>query len=85
MREKLERNWQPFSLGKKGQGRTYNIAAIFIERIHHLLRDTGEFGLIVKNSIARVEEFTGIRQFLLSSRSDSGKLLMKGIPSKILK
>ena len=48
MREKLERNWQPFSLGKKGQGRTYNIAAIFIERIHYLLRDTGEFGLIVE-------------------------------------
>ncbi len=81
MREKLERNWQPFSLGKKGQGRTYNIAAIFIERIHYLLRDTGEFGLIVKNSIARVEEFTGIRQFLLV-HGQIRKIIDEGNPFK---
>jgi hypothetical protein len=84
MRQVLQETWQPFSLGKKSEGKTYNISAIFIERIYHLLNPNGEFGLIINNSIARVEEFTGIRKFLLE-HGMIRKVVDEGNPFKYAK
>ena len=61
----LKNDWNPHSLGKKNEGKTYNLSAVFIERSFYLLKKNGILGYIVNNSIARVNEFNGIRKFLL--------------------
>ncbi|MCP6719440.1 MAG: BREX-1 system adenine-specific DNA-methyltransferase PglX [Patescibacteria group bacterium] len=64
-REILQKTWNPVSMDKKSVGGSYNTSAIFIERSYYLLKEKGYLGLIVNNSIARVDEFSLIRQFLL--------------------
>ncbi|NGX49117.1 MAG: Type IIS restriction enzyme Eco57I [Candidatus Anoxychlamydiales bacterium] len=64
-RDILQKTWNPTSMDKKSAGGSYNTSAIFIERGYHLLKEKGYLGFIVNNSIARVDEFTLIRQFLL--------------------
>ncbi len=64
-RDILQKTWNPVSMNKKSKGGSYNTSAIFIERSYYLLKEKGILGFIVNNSIARVEEFNLIRQFLL--------------------
>lgn len=45
--------------------RTYNVSALFIERSIQLAKPGGIIGLIVPNSIARVEEYETLRQLML--------------------
>ncbi|MHA1927998.1 MAG: Eco57I restriction-modification methylase domain-containing protein, partial [Candidatus Thorarchaeota archaeon] len=49
-----------------GRGGTWNIASIFIVRSQMLLREGGELGFLIPNSILRVGQFTKTRNFILS-------------------
>ncbi|TFG32030.1 hypothetical protein EU528_04605 [Candidatus Thorarchaeota archaeon] len=65
---KNERNFiqdnYPFNVGGNRTG-TWNSAAHFIVRASMLLRQNGELGFLIPNSILRVKQFTKTRQFLL--------------------
>jgi len=54
----------PFNVGGSRTG-TWNSAAHFIVRASMLLRQDGELGFLIPNSILRVKQFTKTRQFLL--------------------
>ncbi len=54
----------PFNVGNNRTG-TWNSAAHFIVRATMLLRQDGELGFLIPNSILRVKQFTKTRQFLL--------------------
>ena len=54
----------PFNVGGSRTG-TWNSAAHFIVRVSMLLRQNGELGFLIPNSILRVKQFTKTRQFLL--------------------
>lgn len=54
----------PFNVGGSRTG-TWNSAAHFIVRAIMLLRQNGELGFLIPNSILRVKQFTKTRQFLL--------------------
>jgi hypothetical protein len=53
----------PFCVGKNRTG-TWNSAAHFIVRSSMLLRQHGELGFLIPNSILRVKQFTKTRHFL---------------------
>lgn len=53
----------PFCVGRNRTG-TWNSAAHFIVRSSMLLRQDGELGFLIPNSILRVKQFTKTRQFL---------------------
>ncbi|MHA1930603.1 MAG: HsdM family class I SAM-dependent methyltransferase [Candidatus Thorarchaeota archaeon] len=54
----------PFNVGGSRTG-TWNSAAHFIVRASMLLRQDGELGFLIPNSILRVKQFSKTRQFLL--------------------
>jgi len=54
----------PFVVGNTRTG-TWNSAAHFIVRSSMLLRQDGELGFLIPNSILRVKQFTKTRQFLI--------------------
>jgi len=54
----------PFVVGKNRTG-TWNSAAHFIVRSSMFLRQDGELGFLIPNSILRVKQFTKTRQFLI--------------------
>ena len=64
LRRLLSVTWDPSALGKKSEGGSYNLSAIFVDRALGLLRCRGQLGLIVNNSIARVDEFKRTRRLL---------------------
>ncbi len=56
----------PFNVGGSRTG-TWNSAAHFIVRASMLLRQDGELGFLIPNSILRVKQFSKTRQFLLEN------------------
>jgi len=56
----------PFNVGGSRTG-TWNSAAHFIVRASMLLRQDGELGFLIPNSILRVKQFSKTRQFLLKN------------------
>jgi len=56
----------PFNVGGNRTG-TWNSAAHFIVRSSMMLRNNGELGFLIPNSILRVRQFTKTRQFLLEN------------------
>jgi len=54
----------PFNVGGNRTG-TWNSAAHFIVRASMMLRNSGELGFLIPNSILRVKQFTKTRKFLL--------------------
>ncbi|MGY5881463.1 MAG: N-6 DNA methylase [Candidatus Thorarchaeota archaeon] len=62
-RDFIQTNY-PFNVGGNRTG-TWNSAAHFIVRANMLLRQDGELGFLIPNSILRVKQFTKTRQFLL--------------------
>ena len=78
----LERNhiikYYPFNLGGNRTG-TWNSAAHFIVRAMSLLKDGGQLGFLVPNSILRVKQFTKTRDFILNKAS-LWKIVDEGSP-----
>jgi hypothetical protein len=58
-------NFESIISDEKGEG-SYNISVAFIEKSYYLMNKMGRFGYIVNNSIARVDEFNKLRNFLLN-------------------
>ena len=79
---KLERNhisrYYPFNLGGNRTG-TWNSAAHFIVRAMSLLKDGGQLGFLVPNSILRVKQFTKTRDFILN-KARLWKIVDEGSP-----
>ncbi|MHA1785138.1 MAG: HsdM family class I SAM-dependent methyltransferase [Candidatus Helarchaeota archaeon] len=46
---------------------SYNASSLFIERSINLLNPKGHLGMIIPSSVARTEEFEGIRNFMLNN------------------
>jgi len=68
----------PFNVGGSRTG-TWNSAAHFIVRASMLLRQGGELGFLIPNSILRVKQFSKTRQFLLESQK-LWKIVDEGSP-----
>jgi hypothetical protein len=68
----------PFNIGGNRTG-TWNSAAHFIVRAMSLLKEGGQLGFLVPNSILRVKQFTKTREFLLKN-SRLWKIVDEGSP-----
>ena len=76
-REFIQENY-PFAVGGNRTG-TWNSAAHFIVRSSMLLRQDGELGFLIPNSILRVKQFTKTRQFLINNLN-LWKIIDEGSP-----
>ncbi|MFW9816889.1 MAG: Eco57I restriction-modification methylase domain-containing protein, partial [Candidatus Thorarchaeota archaeon] len=68
----------PFNVGKNRTG-TWNSAAHFIVRAASLLKNGGQLGFLVPNSILRVKQFTKTREFILN-HLELWKIVDEGSP-----
>ena len=76
-RETIQTSY-PYSVGGNRTG-TWNSAAHFIVKSSTLLREGGELGFLIPNSILRVKQFTKTRQFLLN-HLNLWKIIDEGSP-----
>lgn len=56
-----------YSIGKKNEGGTKNLAPIFVEKSFNLVKKNGFLSFIINNSITRVDEFNKFRKWLLTN------------------
>lgn len=75
----IRNDWNPYSMDKKTEGGSHNLSAVFLERASKLLRKNGYFGYIVNNTVARIDEFKKVREYLLENTKIK-KIIDEGNP-----